>query len=169
MKRWGIAAVLLTGIAGYAMTRGSAQAEQKNKTIMRIGPLQVWDGIGQEAFAKVLERFEKARKLQPSSAQEAKNLFATYDFNRDGRITADEYAAGLSSADAAKGKKKGCSPGPGPSIPSGCSFNTCDCTVITGPGEPEPGEPGGPERSPTWCGGDCHCHCNTFQCAKNGT
>lgn len=177
MKRWIFASLAVTVVAGCLLAGGRAWADKDDKTVMRIGPLQISAGVDEAGFVKALNQFETKKKLQPSSEKEAHLLFATFDANRDGRITAEENRAGLAARDQAKGKKRSCNPDPPTGPSGGCEYNTCDCDAIDmgselpGGGAPSTEAPtgSGSAGNGQWCGGNCHCHCNTFLCSANGT
>lgn len=134
------------------------------------------EGMTAESFSSAVEKYERSRDLTVSSKAEMGLLFSCFDTNANGEI--EESEAPVLTAKKKKKKKGG-----GGGQVEVCEFNTCDCGTGSGgftsdiPDEVGPNDTGiagsdgvGVGRtSLDWCGGGCHCHCNTFQCAPNGT
>ncbi len=157
-------------LASLLLVCGSVHAENEKNPFYN-GTIKI-SGMNQSSFDEAVHQYELKGHMTPSSQKELGRLFACFDTDNSGVIEAEE-------ADSLFGKKKKKKKKGGGDGGTTCEYNTCDCTVIgdgqivtpegTG-GSTDPGLPSDSgTRSPTWCGANCHCHCNTFTCARDGT
>lgn len=155
-------------LAGLLLVCGSVHAENEKNPFYN-GTIKI-SGMDQASFSEAVNQYELTGNMTPSSQKELGQLFKCFDADNSGVIEAEE-------ADALFGKKKKKKKKGGGDGPS-CEYNTCDCDVLgdgqiitpdgtDGRTEGSTGDSG--DRSPTWCGANCHCHCNTLTCAPDGT
>lgn len=155
-------------LAGLLLACGSVHAENPNNPFYN-GTIKI-SGMDQARFSEAVHQYELKGNMTPSSQKELGQLFMCFDADNSGVIEAEE-AEGLFG----KKKKKRKGGGGGTS----CEYSTCDCDVlgdgqiISTEGTDGPTDTGSTAdsggRSPTWCGANCHCHCNTLTCAADGT